>query len=72
MEDEGLRKRIIEALGRCGPCSFEDLLEALGGGVDLWRLRRILADMVRRGEIVKEPSQERRKLLYRLASGDLP
>ncbi len=69
MEAEEARARILEALRECGPCSFEDLIERVRG-VDLWLLRRVIADMVRRGEVVKVPSQERRKLLYSLPPGD--
>ncbi|MCE4603252.1 MAG: hypothetical protein F7C08_00205 [Desulfurococcales archaeon] len=70
VEAEKARARVLEALRECGPCSFEDLIERVGG-VDLWLLRRVIADMVRRGEVVKVPSQERRKLLYSLPPGDV-
>ncbi len=65
---EDLEERIIKTLRECGPCSFEDLIARVGG-VDLWEVRRVIASLVRRGVIEKVPSQERRKLLYRLSSG---
>ncbi|MCX8195872.1 MAG: hypothetical protein N3F67_02170 [Acidilobaceae archaeon] len=46
--------------------SFEELLREIGGEPE--ELRRVVADMVRAGEIVKVASQERKKVLYSLRS----
>ncbi|MEB3773867.1 MAG: hypothetical protein GSR86_02930 [Desulfurococcales archaeon] len=62
-----MEEAVVEALKRCSPCSFEDLVRELGGVEDLWELRRVLAGLVRRGVIRKVPDQGRRKVLYALA-----
>ncbi len=65
------REVILRVLRECQPCTWEDLLARLRDeGVapgDLRDLRRIIADMIREGLIVKEPDYNRRKLVYRIA-----
>ncbi len=65
------RETILRVLRECQPCTWEDLLARLRNeGIDpgdLRGLRRIIADMIREGLIVKEPDYDRRKLVYRIA-----
>ena len=65
------REAILKVLRECQPCTWEDLLARLKDeGIDpgdLRGLRRIIADMIREGLIVKEPDYDRRKLVYRIA-----
>jgi DNA-binding HxlR family transcriptional regulator len=67
---EDLRSRILSILSKRGSLSFEELLAELGWSGDLRVLRRVLADMVREGIIVKEPDYSRRKVVYRIRRTD--
>jgi DNA-binding HxlR family transcriptional regulator len=67
---EDLRSRILSILSKRGSLSFEELLAELGWSGDLRVLRRVLADMVREGIIVKEPDYSRRKIVYRIRRTD--
>ena len=70
MSGEDLRSRILSILSKRGSLSFEELLAELGWSGDLRVLRRVLADMVREGIIVKEPDYSRRKIVYRIRRAD--
>jgi len=59
--------RIIEVLRARGRATFEEIVEALEWEGDRRPLRRVLAEMVRRGVVVREPDYERRKMVFRLA-----
>jgi DNA-binding HxlR family transcriptional regulator len=67
---EDLRSRILSILSKRGSLSFEELLAELGWSGDLRVLRRVLADMVREGIIVKEPDYSRRKVVYLIRRTD--
>jgi DNA-binding HxlR family transcriptional regulator len=67
---EDLRSRILSILSKRGSLSFEELLAELGWSGDLRVLRRVLADMVREGIIVKEPDYSRRKIVYLIRRTD--
>ncbi len=64
--ERDLRSRILDVLSRLGSLSFEELLAELRWDGDLRVLRRVLADMVRDGVLVKEPDYSKRKVVYRL------
>jgi len=49
--------------------SFEELLSNLKWEGDLRPLRRLIADMVREGLILKEPDYAKRKMVYRAKGG---
>ncbi|MCE4611381.1 MAG: hypothetical protein F7B17_05360 [Desulfurococcales archaeon] len=66
--EEDLEKRILEIL-REGPRTFEELVEALSWSGDKRGLRRVLAEMVKSGIIVKEPDYERRKMVFKVRGG---
>ncbi|MFZ8794826.1 MAG: hypothetical protein ACO2O2_13225 [Acidilobaceae archaeon] len=70
MSEEDLRSRILSILSKRGSLSFEELLAELGLSGDLRVLRRVLADMVREGIIVKEPDYSRRKVVYLIRRTD--
>ena len=70
MSGEDLRSRILSILSKRGSLSFEELLAELGWSGDLRVLRRVLADMVREGIIVKEPDYSRRKVVYLIRRTD--
>ncbi len=64
VSEEDLRSRILSILSKRGSLSFEELLAELGWSGDLRVLRRVLADMVREGIVVKEPDYSKRKVVY--------
>ena len=66
-EGEDLKRRILEILSQRGPMSFEELLSNLKWEGDLRPLRRLIADMVREGLILKEPDYTKRKMVYKVA-----
>jgi len=70
VSEEDLRSRILSILSKRGSLSFEELLAELGWSGDLRVLRRVLADMVREGIIVKEPDYSRRKVVYLIRRTD--
>jgi len=63
------RRTVLEALCRCAPCTFEDLVEALALEGDKRPLRKILADLIREGLVEKKPNYERGKLEYAARPG---
>ncbi len=63
--EEDLNKRIISVL-REGPKTFEEIVEALGWRGDRRELRRVLAEMVKSGVVVKEPDYERRRMVFKV------
>ena len=64
------KETILRIISDCQPCTWEDLLSKLrseGSSLDdLREIRRVLAELVREGIIVKEPDYDRRKLMYRV------
>jgi DNA-binding transcriptional ArsR family regulator len=65
---EELKRRILEAL-RERPLTMEELVEKLGWEGDRRPLRKVVAELVKEGVIVKVPDYERKKLVFRLAGG---
>ena len=63
-----LERRILELLRQRGPMTMEEIIEALGWEGDKRPLRRVVAEMVRKGLLVKKPDYERRKMLFHPAS----
>ncbi len=66
MSLEDLKIKIIGILSKRGGMSFEELLAELGWSGDLRVLRRVIAEMIREGVIVKEPDYSKRKMVYRV------
>jgi len=60
---------LTRILCSCGSCTWEDLLARLGEDVDRRRIRGLLADLIRRGVVWKEPDYGRGKLVYRARCG---
>ncbi len=58
------RETLLKLLCECGKCAWEDLHPRLGPG-DKREARKMLADLIREGLVVKEVDYERRKLLYK-------
>ena len=58
------REFLLELLCECGKCAWEDLYPRLGPG-DKRSVRKLLAELIREGLVVKEVDYERRKLLYK-------
>jgi len=63
------RSTVLEALCKCSPCTFEELVETLGLEGDKRPLRRIIADLVREGLVRKKPNYEKGKLEYEASPG---
>jgi len=57
------REEVLRALCKCAPCTFEELVQALGYEGDLRDVRRLVADMVREGVVAKKPDYARGKVV---------
>jgi len=64
------REEVLKAVRENQPCTTEDLARILGVNEkkELALLRRILADLVREGLLLKNPDYNKRKILYTLNS----
>lgn len=61
-----VKEEIINIIRKKGSISMDELVNELGWKDDKRLLRRIVADMVRNGIIVKEPDYDKRKLVFKL------
>ncbi|MCE4625099.1 MAG: hypothetical protein F7C35_04465 [Desulfurococcales archaeon] len=68
---EEIEEIIIKTLRECSPCTSEEIMKRVtetyhSKGVDARLLRRILAELVKRGVVVRRVDYERRKILFSL------
>ncbi|MCE4603750.1 MAG: MarR family transcriptional regulator [Aeropyrum sp.] len=65
--------RVLEELASIpSGLTMEELAERLGWRGDLRPLRRIVAEMVRRGIVVKVPDYDRRRIVFKVHRGSGP
>jgi len=62
-----LEGRILDLLRSAGrPLTVDEIASGLGWSGDLRPLRRVLAEMVRRGLLVRVPDYERRRMVFKV------
>ncbi len=59
-----IERRVLDLLRRRGPMTMEEIIETLRWEGDRRSLRRVVAEMVRKGLLSKKPDYERRKILF--------